>query len=60
RTAEWRARGVDISGGRVVGEVTAPEKNYLAFFGELDYEVDGLKYQLSTQIRVTERPNETQ
>jgi hypothetical protein len=33
-------RGVDISEGRVVGEVTAPEKDYLAFFGELDYEVD--------------------
>jgi PhoPQ-activated pathogenicity-related protein len=60
RAAEWRERAVDISGGRVVGEVTAPEKNYVAFFGELDYEVDGLKYQLSTQIRIVGRPNETQ
>jgi PhoPQ-activated pathogenicity-related protein len=60
RTAEWRERTVDISGGRVIGEVTPPEKNYLAFFGELDYEVDGLRYQLSTQIRITGRPNQTQ
>jgi PhoPQ-activated pathogenicity-related protein len=60
RTAEWRDRAVDISGGRVVGEVTTSQNNYLAFFAELDYEIDGLKYQLSTQIRITGRPTETQ
>ena len=52
RAAEWRERPLDVSAGRVVGEVSAPEKNYLAFFGELDYDIDGLKYQLSTQIRI--------
>jgi hypothetical protein len=24
------------------------------FFGELDYEIDGLRYHLSTQVRMTE------
>jgi hypothetical protein len=38
----------------VVGEVTPPEKGHVAFFGELDYEIGGLKYHLSTQVRVTE------
>src|SRR5262249_54071636 len=52
RTAEWRERPLDVSAAPIVGEVSAPEKNYLAFFGELDYEIDGLKYQLSTQIRI--------
>jgi PhoPQ-activated pathogenicity-related protein len=52
RTAEWRERPVEVAAGRVVGEVSAPEKNYLAFFGELDYDIDGLKYQISTQIRI--------
>jgi hypothetical protein len=33
--------------------VTPPEQGHLAFYGELDYEIDGLKYHLSTQIRVT-------
>ena len=27
---------------------------HVAFFGELDYEVDGLRYDLSTQVRMTE------
>jgi hypothetical protein len=43
-----------ISGGKVIGDVTPPEKGHLAFFGELTYEIDGLHYQLSTQVRTTE------
>ncbi|HXV84063.1 MAG TPA: PhoPQ-activated protein PqaA family protein [Candidatus Binatia bacterium] len=52
RTAQWREQAVTFLNGVVVGEVTPPEKGYLAFYGELDYEIDGLKYPLSTQIRV--------
>ncbi|HEX6438651.1 MAG TPA: PhoPQ-activated protein PqaA family protein [Candidatus Binatia bacterium] len=54
RTASWTEQKATVSEGIVVGEVTPPEKGHVAFFGELDYEIDGLKYQLSTQIRVTE------
>jgi PhoPQ-activated pathogenicity-related protein len=54
RAAQWRERTVTFSNGKIVGEVGAPEKGHLAFFGELDYEIDGLKYHLSTQVRVTE------
>ncbi|HET8562958.1 MAG TPA: PhoPQ-activated protein PqaA family protein [Candidatus Binatia bacterium] len=54
RTAKWIEQAVTVAQGIVVGEVTPPKKGYLAFFGELDYEIDGLKYHLSTQIRVTE------
>jgi PhoPQ-activated pathogenicity-related protein len=54
RTAKWQEQAVALSSGRVVGEVTPPEKGHIAFFGELDYEIDGLKYQLSTQIRMTD------
>ena len=43
-----------LSNGAVIGEVTPPEKGHLAFYGELDYEIDGLKYHLSTQVRMTE------
>jgi PhoPQ-activated pathogenicity-related protein len=52
RTAAWRQRPAEISGGRIVGEVSAPEKGYVAFFGELDYDDQGMTYQLSTQIRI--------
>jgi PhoPQ-activated pathogenicity-related protein len=54
RTAKWRQQAVTLSNGRVVGEVTPPDKGRLAFFGELDYEIDGLHYHLSTQMRMTD------
>ena len=54
RAAKWIQQTAEVSDGIVVGEVTLPKQGHVAFFGELDYEIDGLKYQLSTQIRVTE------
>jgi PhoPQ-activated pathogenicity-related protein len=54
RTAQWREREVSFSDGKIVGEVTPPENGHLAFFGELDYAIDGLRYHLSTQVRMTE------
>ncbi|MPZ75573.1 MAG: hypothetical protein GEU77_03540 [Deltaproteobacteria bacterium] len=54
RAAKWSEQSVSFTNGRAVGEVIPPEKGYLAFFGELDYEIDGLKYQLSTQVRTTQ------
>jgi PhoPQ-activated pathogenicity-related protein len=52
RTAEWKAQAVTVSNPAMSGEVALPEEGYLAFFGELDYEIDGLKYRLSTQLQV--------
>jgi PhoPQ-activated pathogenicity-related protein len=54
RAAQWREQAVTFSNGKVIGEITVPEKGHRAFFGELDYEIDGLTYHLSTQIRLTE------
>ncbi len=54
RAANWTQQAANVSNGMVVGEVTPPEKGHVAFFGELDYEIGGLKYHLSTQVRVTE------
>jgi PhoPQ-activated pathogenicity-related protein len=53
RSAKWTEQAVTVSNGIMIGEVTPPEQGHLAFYGELDYEIDGLKYHLSTQIRVT-------
>jgi PhoPQ-activated pathogenicity-related protein len=52
RAAEWTEQAVRYADGKIIGEVAPPEKGYAAFFGELDYEIDGLKYHLSTQVRV--------
>jgi PhoPQ-activated pathogenicity-related protein len=54
RRAKWREQAVTFSKGIVIGEVSPPEKGYLAFYGDLDYKIDGLKYHLSTQVRMTE------
>ena len=53
RTAKWREQAVTFSNGKIIGEVTPPEKGYLAFYGELDYEIDGVRYRLSTQVGMT-------
>ncbi len=39
---------------KVPVEVTAPAKGYRAFFAETEYEMDKLKFTLSTQIRILE------
>lgn len=54
RATQWREQDVKFSDGKIIGEVTPPEKGHLAFFGELDYEIDGLPYHLSTQVRMTQ------
>jgi hypothetical protein len=36
----------------VIGLVAPPAEGWLAFFGELDYEIEGIKYHLCTQMRV--------
>ncbi|MBI2359374.1 MAG: hypothetical protein HYV04_10835 [Deltaproteobacteria bacterium] len=52
RKALWAERAVTVRGGKVIGEVALPTEGYRAFFGEHDYEIDGVRYKLSTQIRV--------
>src|SRR5919108_5194096 len=53
RAAKWRGQALKVSNGLVIGEVTPPEKAHVAFYGELDYDIDGVKYHLSTQMRMT-------
>jgi PhoPQ-activated pathogenicity-related protein len=56
RKAEWHERPARLQDGTVVGEVEPPAKGCLAFYGELDYESDGIPYGLSTQLRVAGKP----
>jgi len=53
RAANWKKQAVTVSNGGVIGEVAIPDEGYLAFYGELDYEIEGLKYHLSTQIQMS-------
>jgi PhoPQ-activated pathogenicity-related protein len=58
RKAEWVEQPAVQKDGSVTGAMAPPAKGCLAFYGELEYELDGLKYYLSTQIRVTGKPEE--
>jgi PhoPQ-activated pathogenicity-related protein len=53
RAATWKEQAVTFLNGNVIGEVAIPDEGYLAFYGELDYEIEGLKYHLSTQIQMS-------
>ena len=54
RKAKWSEEKIATEkGGAIVGQVSPPSEGYRAFYAELDYDVDGLAYHLSTQIRVS-------
>lgn len=54
RNSKWAEQPVQVNGKTVAGSVSRDDNNYKAFYAELDYEIDGIPYQLSTQIRVLE------
>ena len=54
RKATWEASALDVGSGRSVAKIALPKAGYRAFFGEMDFEVDGIAHPLSTQIRVLE------
>jgi PhoPQ-activated pathogenicity-related protein len=54
-TRDFRqARWVQDNDAMFPVTVTAPEKGFRAFFAETEYDLDGLKFTLSTQIRILE------
>jgi PhoPQ-activated pathogenicity-related protein len=53
RQSKWKEQAIDPNSSGIVGTVSPPSDGFRTFYAELDYEIDGLKYQLSTQVRVT-------
>ena len=52
RQSKWSDRPLKVDGKNIVAEMTTPEEGFVAFFAELEYEIDGLRYFLSTQLRI--------
>ncbi len=52
RKATWVERPATIDAHTVTATVERPATGSRAFYGELDYELDGLTYRLATQVRV--------
>jgi PhoPQ-activated pathogenicity-related protein len=55
RKAKWVARPVEWKDEKAVSLIALPSKGFLALYAELDYKIDELSYQLSTQVRVIGR-----
>src|SRR5262249_7215591 len=52
RQGKWSVQPAVVKENVVAGGVSPPSAGYLAFYADLDYEIDGIPYHLATQIRV--------
>ncbi len=54
RKSKWTSVELPAKDGIWTGILERPKGGFLAVFGECEYDLDGLKYNLSTQIRILE------
>ncbi len=52
RQATWTATPVKVDGKSLHIDLKTPAEGYIVFFAELEYEIDGMPYFLSTQLRI--------
>jgi PhoPQ-activated pathogenicity-related protein len=52
RTSTWKEQPVVVGGKTVTGEVGKPADGWRTVFAECEYEIDGLTYYLSSQLRM--------
>ena len=55
RKSTWKEHAVEVNAKSLVGTIDAPNGGYRVFFGEMEYQLDGMTYYLSTQVRVLEK-----
>lgn len=51
RESRWTPVNVDPKNGEFIGELAKPQAGHVALFGELQYQLGVLEYNLSTQLR---------
>jgi PhoPQ-activated pathogenicity-related protein len=57
RESKWEEHKATVSkDGAVAGEAEAPKEGCLAVYGDLDYEIGGVKFNLCTQVRIVGEP----
>ncbi len=52
RKSKWQEKPATITKESVAGSIAAPKEGFVAFYAELEFEIDGIAYTLSPQIRV--------
>jgi len=50
REAQWTSGPIQREAGDYVGSINRPKDGYLATFGELEFDLSGLKYSLTTRV----------
>jgi PhoPQ-activated pathogenicity-related protein len=55
RKSTWKEQPTTNGKGSIVGAIDAPNGSYRVFYGEMEYQLDGMTYYLSTQVRVLEK-----
>jgi PhoPQ-activated pathogenicity-related protein len=55
REAKWKESAATIADNTILVTAERPKEGYKEFFVEMEYEIDGIKYNLSTQLRVLEK-----
>jgi len=53
RESVWESAPLAVREPALRAEIARPEKGFIALFGDLEYEIDGVPFHLSTQIRQT-------
>jgi PhoPQ-activated pathogenicity-related protein len=53
RESVWESQAMRLDGPVATSEVARPDKGFIALIGDVEYEVDGFPYHLSTQVRQT-------
>lgn len=52
RKCTWKDAPLTVNGRTINAELDPPADGYLVYFAELEYEVNGLPFYLSTQLRI--------
>jgi hypothetical protein len=54
RKCTWKEQPVKMDGKAIVGAIERPAVGHRVFYGEMEYQIDGITFYLSTQVRVIE------
>ena len=55
REAKWKESAATVADNTILVTAERPKEGFKEFFVEMEYEIDGIKYNLSTQLRVLEK-----
>ena len=55
RKSTWKAAAATINKESIIGIIDAPNGTNRVFYGEAEYQIDGMTFYLSTQVRVLEK-----